>query len=74
MKKTVKKIAIALVLTSLCSVTVFAGDGDGSIPTGGRTCPNGQTTCLVQPEPNLPEAESQPVFVEIFDYLKCLFG
>ncbi|MCD9185689.1 MAG: hypothetical protein LUM44_04605 [Pyrinomonadaceae bacterium] len=71
MKKTVKKIAIALVLTSVCSLTIFAGEGDGTIPTGGRTCPNGQTTCLV----NAPqEPETKPVYIEIFDYLKSLFG
>lgn len=71
MKKNVKKIAIALVLTSVCSLTIFAGEGDGSIPTGGRTCPNGQQTCLVSAP---QEPETTPVYIEIFDYLKSLFG
>ncbi|MCD9185690.1 MAG: hypothetical protein LUM44_04610 [Pyrinomonadaceae bacterium] len=70
MKKSAKKIAMALVLTSICSLTIFAGDG--SIPTGGKSCPPNQT-CLVQ-SPDLPQTETEPVFTKIFDYLKSIFG
>jgi len=71
MKENVKKIVIALVLTALCTLTIFAGEGDGTTHSGGKTCPNGQQTCLV----NAPqETETKSVFIEIFDYLKNLLG
>ncbi|MCD9186761.1 MAG: hypothetical protein LUM44_10025 [Pyrinomonadaceae bacterium] len=72
MKKIANCIAIALLLTSLCSFSVFAGD-DGIIPTGGRTCPNGQQTCLVAPVPETTDTE-KPFYVEIFNYLQEFFG
>lgn len=66
-----KKIYLTLVLVSLCSFTSFAGEGDGTTHTGGKTCPQGQQTCLAE----IPqETQSKSVYLEIFDYLKQLFG
>jgi len=72
MKKFANKLVIACVLTSLCSFSVLAGEGDGSIPTGGKSCPNSQQTCLIQSSPTLPD-EEKTVFVDLFDYLSSLF-
>lgn len=70
-----KKIYLTLIVISLCSFSLFAGEGDGTTHTGGKTCPNGQTTCLVSVPQELPqESETKPVYMEIFDYLKELLG
>ncbi|MCD9185693.1 MAG: hypothetical protein LUM44_04625 [Pyrinomonadaceae bacterium] len=66
-----KKIYLTLIVISLCSFSLFAGEGDGTTHTGGKTCPNGQQTCLA----SVPqETETKAVYIEIFDYLKSLFG
>lgn len=70
-----KKIYLTLIVISLCSFSLFAGDGDGTTHSGGKTCPNSQTTCLVSiPQEDEKEDETKPVYIEIFDYLKNLFG
>lgn len=70
-----KRLSLLLAVALFVSTTAFAGD----IPIGGRTCPNGQTTCLVSVEdrdaekPADPKAEipSRWIFVqEIFRYFK----
>jgi len=66
-----KKIYLTLIVISLCSFSLFAGEGDGTTHTGGKTCPNNQQTCLVNYS---QEVETKPVYIEIFDYLKNLFG
>ncbi|HQU86037.1 MAG TPA: hypothetical protein PKY59_23120 [Pyrinomonadaceae bacterium] len=66
-----KNIFLTLILITLCSFTALAGDGDGTTHSGGKTCPQGQQTCLVE----LPqETQTKSVYIEIFDYLKELFG
>lgn len=66
-----KKAFATFVLLFVFSISIFA---DGHIGEGGRTCPNGQTTCFVggtEPEP----APEDPTIIEtVFDYLNSLFG
>lgn len=66
-----KKIYLTLIVISLCSFSLFAGEGDGTTHSGGKTCPNGQQSCLVSAP---QEPETKPVYLEIFDYLKELLG
>jgi hypothetical protein len=67
-----KKFASTLVLLFVLSVSAFAEEGQ--IPIGGRTCPQGQT-CFTNTGdiPNGGKSE-QPIYQDIFDYLKSIFG
>lgn len=65
-----KKISISIVLALVLCIPTVANDGQ--IPIGGRTCPNGQTTCLVE-NPNQPVKNESP-FEKVLIYLKNLFA
>ncbi len=73
MKKLIGITFLSLILTG----TNFA---EGDIPLGGRTCPNGQTTCLVASQsPQLPETSEttdteSSIYVKISGFLKSLLG
>jgi hypothetical protein len=75
MKKTTFAIAIILVL----SFSVLADDGE--FPAGGKSCPSGQTSCLIAPPAGgektilkTPEGDEETVFAKVVGYLKRLFG
>ena len=68
MKSTIK---LALVIT-LFSSAAFA---DGDMGTGGRTCPNGQTTCLVyteEPQNEETTTETDSVLDTVQEYLNSM--
>ena len=67
-----KKIGTILVLLFVLSCSVFAEEGQ--IPIGGKSCPQGQQTCLAN-EDEFPidgKAEN-PIYLEILDFLKSIF-
>lgn len=69
-----KKKALIIAFLFVFSVSVYAGDGN--YPIGGKTCPNGQTTCLVitdQAEPTETENTPNEIFKNVFDFLKTIF-
>lgn len=69
-----KKNALIIAFLLVFSISVFAGEG--VVPIGGRTCPNGQTTCLVnneQTEPSENDNTTTEKFINIFDFLKTIF-
>lgn len=66
MKLTLK---LFLILSLFCSVAFAEGE-----MTSGRTCPQGQQTCLVQ-EPAEPETtEADTILIFIHKYLISIFG
>ena len=69
MKSTIK---LALVIT-LFSSAAFA---DGDMGTGGRTCPNGQTTCLVYsevPQKEETTTENDSILSTVQEYLNSMY-
>ena len=69
MKSTIK---LALVITLFTSA-VFA---EGDMGAGGRTCPNGQTTCLVSyevPQNEETTTDSDSLLNTVQDYLNSMF-
>jgi hypothetical protein len=61
-----KKLFLAMMMLFVLSVFTFA---DGDLPTGNKSCPNGQT-CR-------PASESEtenPVIKAIKDFLKFIYG
>jgi hypothetical protein len=61
MKKTILMFALLVTL----SVSVFADDG--TTHSGGKSCPPGVVCSSAEPVEN-------PVLVDIFDFLKSIFG
>jgi hypothetical protein len=73
MKKTISLLIL------FCALTGFVFAEDGQIPTGGRSCPEGQQTCLFESSPQ-PQNENtsdkntkNPILRFIIDNLKFLF-
>lgn len=69
MKSTIK---LALVVI-FCSATIFA---EGDMGAGGRTCPNGQTTCLVYsevPQNEETTTETDSILTTVQEYLTAMF-
>lgn len=69
-----KKNALIIAFLFVFSISVFAGDGN--YPVGGKTCPNGQTTCLIsndQTEPTTNDNTTTEKFKSIFNFLKTIF-
>lgn len=65
-----KKIISLFTLSFVLSLSVFAGDG--ITPIGGsKTCPQGQTTCLVSQQPTESEED---VYTKIFKIISEIFG
>lgn len=68
-----KKLTLVLALSFLFAISVNA---EGDVPIGGRTCPNQQTTCLVNSEPET-ETDSTGIVVKTYKtflvYLKSIF-
>jgi len=71
-----KKVATTVVLLFVLSISIFA---EGEIPLGGKNCPQGQT-CLTGEIPlggkaNESSDDSEnPVYRDIFDFIKSIFG
>lgn len=75
-----KKMTLTIVMVFTLSIFAFA---NGDLPHGGgKTCPNGQTTCLVENEPtgetNIDKSEtetseSDTVIKDLIDYLISIF-
>lgn len=68
-----KKIATILVLSFVLTVSVFAED-EGDIHTGGKTCPQGQQTCLIGDTNHSGGEVENSVSQDIFDFLNSIFG
>lgn len=68
-----KKIATILVLSFVLTVSVFAED-DGEVHTGGKTCPQGQQTCLIGDTTNSGGESENTFSQDIFDFLNSIFG
>ena len=66
-----KKIATILVLLFVLSVSAFA---EGGYPIGGKSCPQGQQTCLTEGEIPASGKSDNPIYKEIYDFLKSIFG
>jgi hypothetical protein len=66
-----KKFATILVLLFVLSVSAFAGDGD--VPLGGKSCPQGQT-CLTDGTTHSGGKSDNSSYIEIFYFLKSIFG
>ena len=65
-----KRSIVIFILLSVLSIPVFA---DGDFPIGGKSCPNGQTSCLVAPiEPDTKTENS--IFKNLTGFLKFIFG
>lgn len=71
MKSTIK---LALVITFFSS----AAFADGDMGTGGRTCPNGASTCLVASEPTQQKEDTatkaeDSILILVQEYLDSVF-
>jgi hypothetical protein len=67
-----KKFATILVLLFVLSVSVFADEG--GYPIGGKSCPQGQQTCLTDGTTHSGGKADNTIIKEIFDFLKLIFG
>lgn len=65
-----KKFTSTFFLTIILSVSVFAGD-DGTTHSGGRTCPNNQTTCFAG---QTEQPQNDSTYEKVITFLKTLFG
>lgn len=65
-----KKFTATFVLLFVMSFSVFA---EGEIPIGGKNCPQGQT-CLTGEIPIGGKTSENPVYLDIFDFIKSIFG
>ena len=66
MKKPITILVLLLVLT----VSVFADEG--GVPTGGKSCPQGQVCFTDGGVPTGGKSDSS-IYIEIFDFLKSIF-
>lgn len=72
-----KKFATTFVLLFVLSISVFADEGQ--YPIGGKTCPQGQT-CVTGQIPlggktnESFDSSENPVYRDIFDFIKSIFG
>lgn len=72
-----KKFATIFVLLFVLSVSAFADEGE--IPAGGKNCPQGQT-CLTGQIPvggranESSDSAENPVYLDIFNFIKSIFG
>ncbi|MGC2237627.1 MAG: hypothetical protein WA584_15800 [Pyrinomonadaceae bacterium] len=67
-----KKFATILVLLFVLSVSAFADDG--TIHTGGKTCPQGQTCFADDGTIHTGGITESPIIKDIYDFLKSIFG
>jgi hypothetical protein len=67
-----KKFTTILVLLFVLSVSAFADEGQ--IPAGGKSCPQGQQTCLTEGDILTGGKSDNTIIKEIFDFLKSIFG
>lgn len=65
-----KKFTTILVLLFVLSVSAFA---EGDIHTGGRSCPQGQTCITNTGEYPAGGKSENPIYQDIFDFLKSMF-
>lgn len=68
--KSIIKLALIVIF---CSSTSFA---DGDMGSGGRTCPNNQTTCLVYsevPQNEETKTETDSILSTVQEYLNSMF-
>jgi hypothetical protein len=66
-----KKIATILVLSFVLYFSAFAGDGE--YPIGGKTCPPGQVCFSNTGEYPAGGKSENPIYQDIFDFLKSIF-
>lgn len=67
-----KKFATIFVLLFVLSVSAFA---EGQYPIGGKSCPQGQPTCLVDGgEIPLDEKPESPIYQDLLDFFKAILG
>lgn len=64
-----KKFTSTFFLTIILSISVFANDG--TTHSGGKTCPNNQTTCFAG---QIEQTENDSTYKKIITFLKTLFG
>jgi hypothetical protein len=67
-----KKSATILVLLFVLSVSVFADEG--TTHSGGKSCPQGQQTCLIEGTTHSGGKPESVIIKNIFDFLKSIFG
>lgn len=68
-----KNFTKLFLVIALFTATAFA-NGDGHTGGGGKTCPNGQTTCLVsEMDPDSTENTEKSGESTLFDLIKDLF-
>lgn len=65
-----KKFTTILVLLFVLCVSAFA---EGEIPTGGKTCPQGQVCFSDTGEYPTGGKSENPIYQDIFDFLKSIF-
>ena len=63
-----KKIASVFVLAIFLTFSVAANDG--TTHTNGKTCPPGQTSCLIEPQETKPEVS---LFQKLFEFFGRVF-
>ena len=66
-----KKFPTILVLLFVLSFSVFAEEGQ--IPASGKSCPQGQQTCLTDGQIPASGKSDNSIYKEIFDFLKSVF-
>ena len=65
-----KKLATVLLLLFVLAFSVFADEG--TTHTGGKSCPQGQQTCLTDGTTHTGGKSENPI-IKIFDFLKSIF-
>lgn len=65
-----KKVTVAFFLVALMSISTLA---DGDLPGGSRSCPNGQTTCLVGID-NSDQTVIDKTLILVKKFLTDIFG
>lgn len=65
-----KKFATILVVLLVLSFSAFA---EGEIPIGGKSCPQGQS-CFTEGEYPAGGKSENPIIIDIYDFLKSIFG
>lgn len=70
-----KNFTKLFLIVALFTATSTFANGDGHTSGGGKTCPNGQTTCLVaETDVDSTEKGEEPTVFEILkDFFKGIF-
>lgn len=66
-----KQFATILVLLFVLSISAFA---EGEFPIGNKSCPQGQACFADEGNTHTGGKFDNPIYVDVFDFLKSIFG